>query len=187
MGDTIQLPNSAEILGLYGRICVNSYNILDSDMNSIGVGIYLGASIIDHSCKPNAVAVFEGTTILIRALVDIPRLDWSQIHISYIDVLNTTMTRRSELQSTYYFLCECQKCKEPEEFAAAAICASCEGPFELLTGEEDSCPRCAKKISSAFRSKFNEVTKFTAHHLETMKYVACILLSPLFICLFIRN
>lgn len=81
MGDTIKLPNSAEILGLYGRICVNSYNILNSDMNSIGVGIYVGASIIDHSCKPNAVAVFEGTTILIRALEDIPRLDWSQVKI----------------------------------------------------------------------------------------------------------
>lgn len=78
LGST-QLPNSAEILRLYGRMCVNSYNILDSDMNSIGVGIYLGPSVIDHSCKPNAVAVFEGTTILIRALVDIPRLDWSQV------------------------------------------------------------------------------------------------------------
>lgn len=73
------LPNSAEMLGLYGRICVNSYNILDSDMNSIGVGIYLGPSVIDHSCKPNAAAVFEGTTIFIRALEDIPRLDWSKV------------------------------------------------------------------------------------------------------------
>lgn len=47
-------------------------------MNTIGVGIYLGASVMDHSCKPNAVAVFEGTTIMIRTLMDLPSLDWSQ-------------------------------------------------------------------------------------------------------------
>lgn len=78
MGDT-KLPNSAEMLAIFGRICVNSYNILDPDMNSIGVGIYLGPSVIDHSCKPNAIAVFDGTTILIRALEDMPYIDWSQV------------------------------------------------------------------------------------------------------------
>lgn len=73
------MPNAAEVMGIFGRMCVNSYNILDSDMNSIGSGVYLGPSIIDHSCKPNAVAVFEGTTIIIRAIEDIPKLDWSQV------------------------------------------------------------------------------------------------------------
>lgn len=78
LGETV-LPNSAELMGIYGRLCVNSFNILDSEMNSIGTGMYLGPSIIDHSCKPNAVAVFEGTTIIIRALENFPHFDWSQV------------------------------------------------------------------------------------------------------------
>ncbi|XP_014214307.1 histone-lysine N-methyltransferase SMYD3 [Copidosoma floridanum] len=173
-----QLPNSAEILGLYGRICVNSYNILDSDMNSIGVGIYLGPSVIDHSCKPNAIAVFEGTTIIIRALEDIPRLDWSQIHISYIDVLNTTTTRRAELESTYYFVCNCERCKESETFATAATCSSCPSQCDI---KEDSCLNCGQKISTSFKEKFKEISEFTASHLENMKNVAYLDISK--ICL----
>ena len=90
-----ELPNTAELMGIYGRICVNSFDILDQDMNSIGVGIYLAPSIIDHSCKPNAVAVFEGTTIIIRALEDLPRFDWSKVgnnplfHITKQNIITT--------------------------------------------------------------------------------------------------
>jgi len=76
------MPNIVEVMGIYGRICINSFNILDPNMNTIGVGIYLGASIIDHSCKPNAIAIFEGTTIFIRTLVDLPSLDWSKVCIT---------------------------------------------------------------------------------------------------------
>ncbi|XP_058803474.1 histone-lysine N-methyltransferase SMYD3 isoform X2 [Phymastichus coffea] len=163
------LPNSAELLAIFGRICINSYNILDSDMNSIGVGIYLGPSVIDHSCKPNAIAVFDGTTILIRALEDIPILDWSQIHISYIDVLNTTETRRAELQRVYYFLCECSKCKKHDIFTTAAVCPHCSGPCDIT---KESCSKCTKKIDDHLKEKFKEVTDFTAQYLETMKSVA---------------
>lgn len=79
--DESLIPNAAELMGIYGRICTNCFNILDNNMNTIGAGIYLGASVIDHSCIPNAVAVFEGTTIYIRTLKDLPSLDWSQVSI----------------------------------------------------------------------------------------------------------
>lgn len=60
-------------------MCVNGFNILDPEMMSIGTGIYLGCSVIDHSCDPNAVAVFEGITIHIRAVKDMPVLDWEKV------------------------------------------------------------------------------------------------------------
>lgn len=62
-------------------MCVNGFNILDPEMLSIGTGIYLACSVIDHSCDPNAVAVFEGITIHIRALKDIPVLDWTKVYV----------------------------------------------------------------------------------------------------------
>ncbi|XP_011506257.1 PREDICTED: histone-lysine N-methyltransferase SMYD3 [Ceratosolen solmsi marchali] len=160
--------NLQEILEIYGKICVNSYNILDAEMQSIGVGIYLAPSVIDHNCKPNAVAAFEGPIIIIRALEDISTRDWSKIHISYIDILNTTIDRRTELQKTYYFLCECERCNEPEMFATAAICSYCKDKCNI---EEDTCRVCDKEISHAFKEKFNKVSDFTRHQLESMKNV----------------
>lgn len=58
---------------------VNAFNILDQEMNSIATGIYLGVSVTDHSCKPNAVATFDGTTLFIRTIEDLPSVDWSKV------------------------------------------------------------------------------------------------------------
>lgn len=58
---------------------VNAFNILDQEMNSIGTGIYLGVSVTDHSCKPNAIATFDGTTLYIRTIEDLPSIDWSKV------------------------------------------------------------------------------------------------------------
>lgn len=67
------------------QMCINSFNILDNDMNSIGTGIYLAASILDHSCEPNAVAVFDGTTIYIRCVKSIPNFQWTSVSMFTIE------------------------------------------------------------------------------------------------------
>ncbi|XP_039311446.1 histone-lysine N-methyltransferase SMYD3 isoform X2 [Solenopsis invicta] len=178
--DESLMPNIAELMGIFGRMCTNSFNILDVNMNTIGVGIYLGASVMDHSCKPNAVAVFEGTTIIIRTLKDLPCLDWSQIRISYIDLLNSNKDRREELYNSYYFWCDCERCKKEEPMADAAACpnSSCDSPCSI---EADKCEMCSARISVEFKKTFQEVVDFTAHHLEKMKTMAYLDVSK--ICL----
>ncbi|XP_048006438.1 histone-lysine N-methyltransferase SMYD3 isoform X5 [Leguminivora glycinivorella] len=106
----ISLPNTVELMGIYGRMVINSFTILDTDMNSIGTGVYLASSIVDHSCNPNAVATFDGKTINLRALTDLPCLDWDQIRISYIDLMYTPYERQTDLLENYYFLCQCERC-----------------------------------------------------------------------------
>lgn len=103
-------PNQTEFLGIYGRFVINSFNILDDDLNSVGTGIYLAASILDHSCKPNAVAVFEGPQLSIRLIEDIPELNWDKIRISYIDPVDLPEVRKADLKKNYYFDCDCEKC-----------------------------------------------------------------------------
>ncbi|XP_018051655.1 PREDICTED: histone-lysine N-methyltransferase SMYD3 isoform X1 [Atta colombica] len=178
--DETFMPNIAELMGIYGRICTNSFNILDINMNTIGVGIYLGASVIDHSCKPNAVVVFEGTTIIVRTLTDLSSLDWSQIRISYVDLLNSNKDRREELHSSYYFWCDCERCKKEEPMAEVAACPnlSCDSPCSI---EADECEKCNTEISVEFKETFREVVDFTAHHLEKMKTMAYLDVSK--ICL----
>lgn len=62
-------------------MCINSFNLNNQEMQPLGTAIYLAASIIDHSCNPTAVATFEGTTIHIRSLVKLKKLDFSQVNI----------------------------------------------------------------------------------------------------------
>lgn len=168
--EDMPIPSTAELLGIYGRITINSFSIFNLDMN-IGVGIYLGPSILDHSCKPNAVATFEGTTITVKAIEDLPSLDLSQIRIPYIDVIKTTRDRRAELQSSYYFWCDCEKCEKPEPMAEAAAC-----PNKLCTypcaPNADLCEKCNTKFPENFKEIFDEISEFTAYHLENMKNIA---------------
>lgn len=141
------LPNEAELQGIFGRICVNSFSITDPDQNTVGTGVYLAASIFDHSCKPNAYVTFDGKKLTCRALVNFPALDWTKIRISYIDVLNPREERQEDLLRRYYFLCDCVKCSHPEwqeEEVGPLRCSNsdCTEPiFIPVTPKEDQEPK----------------------------------------------
>ena len=48
-------------LEIYGRLVINGFEITDDvTKDTIGWGIYLLPSIIDHSCQPNAMVSFQG-------------------------------------------------------------------------------------------------------------------------------
>ncbi|KAG7303908.1 hypothetical protein JYU34_010821 [Plutella xylostella] len=131
----ISMPNAVEMMGIYGRMVINSFTILDVDMNSIGTGIYVGCSVVDHSCAPNAVATFTGRTISVRATQDLPSLDWNQIRISYIDLMKTPYERQAELLQNYYFLCQCTRCLDETQLkmvhAAKCLNDQCNNPVQI--------------------------------------------------------
>ncbi|XP_037928610.1 histone-lysine N-methyltransferase SMYD3-like, partial [Teleopsis dalmanni] len=163
-------------------LVTNGFNILDAEMNSIATAIYLGVSVTDHSCRPNAVATFEGTTLLIHATETIDCLDWSKIFISYIELLNTTEQRRHDLKSNYYFYCFCSKCLDSNELREmnAALCPNTNCNM-FLDISADKCSLCKTNINSEYRAAFNEAMALTKTHLDKMKEVAY--LDVLQICL----
>jgi SET and MYND domain-containing protein len=112
-------------------MCINSFNILNGEMQAIGTGIYLAPSILDHSCSPNAVATFEGFKLRIQLTQEISKLDWDSIRISYIDLMNSKSHRRKELKDRYYFDCDCPRCKSDDidRYHYAAKCPSCQNPI----------------------------------------------------------
>ncbi|GJQ73890.1 putative MYND finger protein [Trypoxylus dichotomus] len=142
------MPNSVELLGMYGRMCINSFNIIDSEMKTLGTGIYLAASILDHSCEPTAVATFIGTTLYIRSLCDMKCLDWNKVYISYIDVLNSPKERQNELEKQYYFLCQCPKCIDDTVLGImnAAVCQNvdCGGYINMNNVDINDLVKCGK-------------------------------------------
>ncbi|KAJ8940317.1 hypothetical protein NQ318_014391 [Aromia moschata] len=168
------LPNSAELMGMYGRMCVNSFSICNQEFQSVGSGIYLGASVVDHSCQPNAVVTFEGTTLIMRALEPIPSFDWSKIFISYIDVMALKSERQRELENTYYFLCQCPKCVVPEPVmemtGAACPNKNCEGCIDINSIKADqACQKCGTLVTEDFIREYHEIMDITNVHLENMK------------------
>lgn len=107
-----------------------------------------------------------------------------QIKISYIDLMNSRDTRQAELMSTYYFLCECEKCKEPEPLTESAICPemSCSKYCDI---NENNCSHCGRELSKELVEKFEEARDFTENHLQNMRSMACILLSKIYKKIFI--
>uniref|UniRef100_A0A1B6M851 MYND-type domain-containing protein n=2 Tax=Graphocephala atropunctata TaxID=36148 RepID=A0A1B6M851_9HEMI len=177
------VPNSAELLGIYGRLVVNGFNILDPEMIGIGTGIYLGVSIVDHSCDPTAVAVFRGTTIYVRSLVDMNDFDFSKVFITYVELLNSAQERQQELMATYYFLCECSRCKDIEEVQLndSMLCPNnnCGAPvpveFKESPESEDvspSCTKCKENIKPELYNRYLEVNEFVRLQLQNMKNIA---------------
>ncbi|RVE50206.1 hypothetical protein evm_005041 [Chilo suppressalis] len=157
----LSLPNTVELMGLYGRMVINSFTILDTDLNSIGTGVYLAASILDHSCDPNAVATFDGKTISIRSTIDMPCLDWSQIRISYIDLMKTPYERQTELLDNYYFLCQCDRCMDETQLkmvhSAKCLNDSCDNPVAINWKEN------CQLVRKPDNNKLEELSSMNGH------------------------
>ncbi len=62
-----------------------------------GVGLYLAASVLDHSCQPTANVVFLGKDLIVRSIQDNGNDDFSAVRISYTNLLNTNQGRKKDL------------------------------------------------------------------------------------------
>lgn len=54
---------------LIAMLYVNSIGIVEEEeLSTIGIALYCGLSLLNHSCKPNCVLAFKGTSALLRPL-----------------------------------------------------------------------------------------------------------------------
>lgn len=112
-------------------MAINSFYILDDvNQENIGSGLYLGPSIMDHRCVPTASVTFEGRNIVVRSLIDMPERDFSQVYITYVDLMDHSAHRQQHLLKSYYFLCQCSRCLDPkfEEDMFSVKCLKCTSP-----------------------------------------------------------
>jgi SET and MYND domain-containing protein len=156
-------PDPDYFLSIYGRIAVNSFSIVDGpEQDSIGSGLYLGPSIFDHSCMPNAAASFmPDRTIVIRALDDFPERNFGQFFITYIDLMDHVEHRRNHLFRNYYFLCQCARCsdQDSEKDMFTMTCKNCNRPEIFLGGIEAvpetlKCSNCEEICSNDDRESY---------------------------------
>ncbi|XP_030853046.1 histone-lysine N-methyltransferase SMYD3-like [Strongylocentrotus purpuratus] len=106
--DVLAEPSS--LVKMYGVINCNSFSIYNNDLIAIASGIYLRASMVNHSCDPNCTWVFDGRKLQLRTVKDVT--EGEECTISYIDNINPTKERQAELEKRYHFTCKCVRCVE---------------------------------------------------------------------------
>nr|CAB3493544.1 unnamed protein product [Digitaria exilis] len=96
-----------EIAHTFSKFACNAHTICDPELRPLGTGLYPVISIINHSCVPNAVLIFDGRTAYVRALQPISKDE--EVSISYIETAAVTKKRHNDLKQ-YFFACACPRC-----------------------------------------------------------------------------
>ncbi|RVW17673.1 Histone-lysine N-methyltransferase ASHR1 [Vitis vinifera] len=99
--------------GLQTLAC-NAHTICDGELRPLGTGLYPVISIINHSCLPNSVLVFEERLAVVRAVQHIPK--GTEVLISYIETAGSTITRQKALKEQYLFTCTCPRCRRMGQY-----------------------------------------------------------------------
>lgn len=118
-----------QALEIFGKMMINRFCITDNDLKPVGQGLYIGASIFDHSCDPDAAYVFEGTRLTVRATRSLSVDSVREVYICYVDKLLMTEDRVAALQRQYYFTCNCVLCQEG---AKEPLCEKWSGLTECI-------------------------------------------------------
>ncbi|KAJ3672932.1 hypothetical protein LUZ60_006306 [Juncus effusus] len=107
----LMLPNFQidlkEITHNFSKLACNAHTICDAELRPIGTGLFPVISMINHSCVPNSVLVFEGRVAYVRAIEPISKN--TEVVISYIETYASYERRQNELKQ-YYFTCTCPRC-----------------------------------------------------------------------------
>ena len=158
-----EMPDDKEFLRIFGCQQINSFGIRSPFLMGIGEGqsffsrflspppprfqstfflkrpfstaLYMGPSIFDHACNRNAVFLFDGTKILIKAIASIPSFSdvnmsghfpfdhensriqcipfyKLQVRISYTEIFVPDHVRQRRLSSLWFFHCNCALCND---------------------------------------------------------------------------
>jgi hypothetical protein len=66
------------------QLACNVFEIVGDGWEAVGLGLYLAAARLNHSCVPNCAAVFAGRTLLVHTLrpvaadEEVPQKGWAK-------------------------------------------------------------------------------------------------------------
>jgi len=87
----------------------NSLTLVTATFDPLGIALDPLLCTANHSCDPNAVVVFNGSSASFRSLRRMAKHE--EIFISYVDGTNPFTLRQAELKDRYAFVCACSKCQ----------------------------------------------------------------------------
>ncbi|RWS27552.1 SET and MYND domain-containing protein (SMYD)-like protein, partial [Leptotrombidium deliense] len=121
---------------IYERTTKNTHASIETLQDTkIGCALYQTFSLLNHSCKPNALTyIFDGHILYVKALRNMNAGE--EILISYGSNCKwqNTLERRSFLKKYYFFNCECWACvNDLNPKSKAVLCELCSGTAVLTT------------------------------------------------------
>ncbi|RYY82997.1 SET domain-containing protein-lysine N-methyltransferase [archaeon] len=104
------------------RLSNNAFSVSNASLEVIAYGLFLEASVFNHSCQPNAIHTFVQDTMVITAARDIQAGE--EVLVSYIDLALPRCVRQAELLA-YGFVCDCVRCWSAEYVYVYVNCSKC--------------------------------------------------------------
>ncbi|XP_015262358.1 PREDICTED: histone-lysine N-methyltransferase SMYD3-like [Gekko japonicus] len=89
-------------------VTCNCFSISNGEVQDVGVGLYPSMSLLNNSCDPNCVIVFEGPQLYLHSIREIQIGE--ELTISYIDTMMPSTERQQQLKRQYCFECDCLMC-----------------------------------------------------------------------------
>ena len=148
------IHNPIEAYKFMSRLTMNGFTICTLEQMGVGIGVYPGASMINHSCRPNAVQSFyffpsefernsfESNVPMLQITTCRKIKAGEEITISYCDATSPTHMRRKELWEGYKFICDCSWCKDyvGDEKVVGLKCRDdrCRGRIVRIEAEDSS-------------------------------------------------
>ncbi|XP_055345983.1 N-lysine methyltransferase SMYD2-like isoform X2 [Paramacrobiotus metropolitanus] len=149
-------PDSNQLCGDYisfisilGRFNINSffiYTLQSGVVAATGRGLYLGPSVLDHSCIPNAMQTEIGIQLVIKAVTDIDCFE--NVRIAYTSPFEIPENRTAYLEKHYFFICACAACVNDNELAKrdSVACSGSPECSQVIPGDLNltsfRCPNC---------------------------------------------
>lgn len=89
---------------------MNSFTLVSSTHESLGIAVDPLISVANHSCDPNCIIMGDGPNIYLRTLK--PMKKGEEITISYCVSHRPYWKRQQDLKEKYYFDCRCSMCSQ---------------------------------------------------------------------------
>ncbi|KAJ3186657.1 hypothetical protein HDU85_007477 [Gaertneriomyces sp. JEL0708] len=161
------LPTSDELLELLGIIETNNHSEMIQEEESTvqretddkccdeHCSLYLIASMMEHSCSPNAITQLDPTSDRITLIATKPITAGDHITISYADLEYVPQHEREAKLRRRGFVCRCSICEAPDVCQAIhcqdSECGGVITPMHDFEGETDimKCTKCAASRSQS--------------------------------------
>jgi len=159
--------SSESLFENYCRLVINSTEITDMMGNSLGTGLYLGLSALDHDCSPNVNVVFSKNLVEVRAMANLPPPAWSKARLNYLNTVLPGRMRRTRLAEDYYFTCQCDLCQAEDDglCEGCVLCQQCRAPVGF---HQEQCESCgAETIQNSILSE----TQIFFKHLDNLQLI----------------
>ena len=172
-------PTPAPAYRFMSRLSMNGFTVSDAEQLPLGHGIYCGASMMNHACRPTAVPSFwlrEARVPMLQVTVCRPVKTGEEVTISYCDTSTPLCIRRDGLWKSYKFVCDCPLCNDAcrDDDVVGLRCAKeggCTGRVrsiaashdnECISGSSASAEGCVAKERSRYRCDSCGNTRFDA-------------------------